>query len=59
MWSAVFDIVSAGPPTGAVTMFVSVTLSVSPGLTCSVGDSSPWLVTKQNSVRPESSTEVK
>jgi len=40
------------------TWLVRWTLMVSPGLTCSVGDSWPSSVTKQNRVRPTSSTDV-
>ena len=55
-----FDMTSAGDPAGAGgTLFVTVTFSVSPGLTCSVGDCLPSGVIKQNRVRPASSTAVR
>jgi len=45
---------SATSPAGM--SLLSVMVSVSPGWTCSVGDSKPWSVTKQNSERLASSS---
>ena len=54
-----FDTISVGDPGGGFGLeLLADRLSVSPGLRCKVGDSNPSGVTKQNSVRPTSSTVV-